>query len=248
MAQSKMRRVDEMAPGRSFWYYVDCAEIIPGATGSQLFNKVVANTAVGPSLLDKHGGQWKVDCGNASPAANDMAAIFTLAKMFEFGNGKSGTVRVRLDLAEANTNKMMLFMGFTSVVTAAMIADTTGQPIGTFDGCGIYKPISQLFWSMVNSVGTTQNKKDSQGTCEQANAGSSTTQDIEVSYECLDSTTAVFSAKINGKDLLGTAGNILTQTFTYTGAGAMAFYLGCKLGSTTRETFTIHKISMGGAD
>ena len=248
MALQLARRTDEMAPGRTFWHYTDCCEIIPGATGCQLYNKVVANAAVGPSLLDKHGGQWKVDCANATPAANDMAAIFTIPKMFEYGNGYSFGARVRLDFAEAVTNKGMFFVGFTTVVTAGMIVDSTGQPIGTFDGVGMYKPINQLYWSVVNSVSTTQNKKDSAGTAYQANAGSSSTQDWEINVTCIDSTTARATYHVDGNPLLDTAGNMLTQTWTYTGSGAMAFYIGCKCGAATRETFTLHKISLYGAN
>lgn len=239
--------VFEAAPGRSFYVYTDCQDTVPGSSNST-FNEVKSTSVVGVSLLDKHGGQWKLDCGQASPAANDVDAIFTKAKFFEFGNGKSFGVRVRLDFAEANTNKSMLFFGFSTVVTAGMIVDTTGQPIGTFDGVGMYKPANQLFWSVVNSVSTTQNKKDSNGTAYQQNVGSSSTQEWEIHVTCIDSTTAKATFKVDGNSLVDANGNELTQTWTYTGAGAMAFYMGCKLNSTTRETMVIHKISLIGSD
>lgn len=248
MAQSKSRFVDEMAPGRQWWYYTDCFDIVPGATGSAVFGEVKAGSAVGVTKLDKFGGQWKFDCANATPAANDSDAFYTLAKIFEMGNGKTFGVRVRLDFAEAATNKAMLFFGFSTVVTAGMVVDTTGQPIATFDGVGMYKPINQLFWSVINSVATTQNKKDSQGTAVQANAGSSTTQEWEIVVECLDSTTAKASFFVDGNPLLDAAGNTLTMTWTYTGTTAMAFHMACKCGAATRETFTVHKVSMFGSE
>lgn len=250
MATTKMRSgIPEMTPGRNFWNYTDCMDTVAGSSNS-VWNEVKAASAVGISLLDKHGGQWKMDCGQSggSSAANDADNIFTKAKCFEFGNGKSGMCRVRLDFAEANTNKAMIFFGFTSVVTAGMIVDTTGQPIGTFDGVGMYKPINQTYWSVVNSISTTQTKKDSSGTATQAAVGSSSTQEWEISYECIDSTTVTATFKVDGNPLLDTSGNILKLTFTYTGGTAMSIYLGCKQGSTTRETLTIHKISFGGAD
>jgi len=249
MATTKMRSVDEIKPGRSFWSYFDCFETVAGSS-NDVWNEVKAASAVGITLLNKHGGQWSMDCGQAggSSAANDADNIFTKAKCFEFGNGKTGMCRVRLDFAEANTNKAMIFFGFTSVVTAGMIVDTTGQPIGTFDGFGMYKPINQTYWSVVNSIGSTQTKKDSSGTATQAAVGSSSTQEWEISYECIDSTTATATFKVNGDPLVDANGNTLKLTFTYTGGTAMSIYLGCKQGSSTRETLIIHKISFGGAD
>lgn len=245
MAMNKMRRVDEMYPGTSFWNYTDCFDTVAGSSNS-VFNEVKSSSVVGISLLDKQGGQWKLDAGQSSAAANDVDAIFTKAKCFECANGNSFGARLRLDFAEANTNKGMMFFGFTTIVTAGMIVDTTGQPIGTFDGVGMYKPISQLFWSVVNSVATTQTKKDSQGTAFQANAGSSSTQTLEVSVDCFNSTQARAEFFVDSNPLLDTAGNALTMVWTYTGTTAMALYFGLKLGSSTRETATIHKISFGG--
>lgn len=248
MASAKMRsNIPDMVPGTNFWYYTDCYDIVPGSTGA-VFNSVLQNTAVGFSLLDKQGGQWKLDAGNASSAANDGAALFTKAKGFEFGAGLTGMVRMRLTMAEAATNKAMLFFGFSTVVTSGMIVDTTGQPIGTFDGVGMYKPINQLFWSVVNSVATTQTKKDTQGTAVQANALSSSVQEWEISYECFSSTQAKATFKVNGYPLLDNAGNEINLVWTYTGSGAMSFIFAVKQGSTTRETATINKISLGGVE
>lgn len=246
MAQSKMRQVDEMCPGKQFWNYTDCFDTVAGSSNS-VFDEVKSSSVVGISLLNKHGGQWKLDAGQSSAAQNDVDAIFTKAKCFEFANGNAFGARVRLDFAEAATNKGMLFFGFSTVVTAGMIVDTTGLPIGTFDGVGMYKPISQLFWSVINSVSTTQTRKDSAGTAIQANAGSSSTQEWEINVDCFNSTQAKATFSVDGFTLIDNSGNPLTLVWTYTGSGAVALYLGVKLGSTTRETMTIHKISFGGA-
>ena len=249
MAQGNMRaNIPDMVPDYNFWNYTDCMDTVPGGTGAAIYDSVLQNTAVGFTLLNKQGGQWKGDCGNSSSAANDSAAFFTKAKCFEFANGYSGEARLRITQAEANTNKAMMFIGFSSVVTSGLIVDTTGLPIATFDGFGLYKPNNQLFWSVINSVSTTQNRKDSAGTAVQAAALSASAQFIDISYKCISSTKVYATFAINGYPLLDASGNMLNTVWTYTGSTAMSFIYACKQGSTTRESYIIHKVSIGGVE
>ena len=161
--------------------------------------------------------------------ANDYGYLATTKKTFKIVANNPIGIECLIQWTQANTNQMAMMFGVSSAVGAGMIANTTGEPIGTFDGAVIYTIPGSTFYKTKSSVGTTSPGASISSTV----AGQTAWQRLLIVIEPVSSTIAEVTYWVNGVQLY--VANQITpikDQLTYTSAGVMQFFLGMKQIST----------------
>lgn len=111
-----------------------------GGTGTNTANNVA-------------GGQVSIV---TTASDNDYHVMASMAKSFQFANGKPAWFEAEFSLTEANTDDANIVLGFCSTTSGGiLVANGAGLP-STFDGALFYKVDGGTSWNFGVSAGSTQ--------------------------------------------------------------------------------------------
>lgn len=208
------------------------------------------------------GNRWtSVLGGSATAAVNDgVGGILTLScvdsvldreayvkqttQLFKFVNNQPIVCEAFLQYTEANTNEACVAFGLMSAVGAASMQNAAGldEPKTSFSGAVIYKVPGGTQWKTCSSVGTTQNKNQSDTT-----AGGTSYTRLTIEIMPVSSTIAEVTYFVDGVMLKTTGGRPgqtkIKDELTYTGALNMQLFACVKNGSTSPEVLNIDYIA-----
>lgn len=235
-----IRYVDDVRPAGQWWERTPCTR---NPTTGGAWTEAKTSTANGITMQDQYGGIALLDPTTSTPATNDADVLYTTKKIFDWADGNIMGIRGRFKIAQANTNKLNFFFGITTVQATTMLANG-GGPATTFDGAGIY--VSQLgttptAFGVIESIGSTQST-----TVTTQTAAATVFQELRVEIKCFNTTQATALFWLNGNQLLDANGIDAMFTFTYTGGGKMAGFVGIKSGSATEEALYLQDLTVYG--
>ncbi len=212
-------------------------------TDTQLWTK--GHTGTGTSVANSGiNGNLVLTTGATQ---NNEVWVTTTNAFWKFQNNKPIIFEIALSYTEASTNKAGIAIGFGDVLgTAAFLADTTLQPVGTASAAVIYKTINETVWRAMTSLSTTQTLSNKSTT----SSGGGTQQVLRVEVVPVTSTIAEASFFVGAGapgggqltaliDSTVARPTVIKQSFTYTSAAAMVAGIFVKAGAAASEVVTV---------
>jgi len=186
--------------------------------------KVVAPDGGGVTVSDGAKGILTITPSDASAGDNDEIYLATDTEVIKFASGKSFMGEANIQFTSANTTNVCF--GFANAVAADLMVDDGAGPKATGDYVLIWTIDGGTQWYCgVNSANTETPTAFTLGS-PLTTAGSSSYQKLTVACECLSSTRAKATFKVDGV----TVGEV---DFIYSSATEMQMVLGAKNGTTT---------------
>lgn len=212
MAKKLLELSDEpLMAKRTFGFVEDFFEFVTG----DLFTSLAADTTATVAASDAAGGVLVI---TTDATANNEAAVFTTKKPFKFASGKPLRYQALVKYAEAATDDAAVFIGLSSAFAADLMVNTTGVPASNMSAVGFFKSAGDTLWSIITSLGTTQNKvqltaANSLNKAAQT-AGGTAYVDFVIEVNSISTTEAEACFYIDGS-------LVYKQVFTYTSAVEM---------------------------
>lgn len=231
-------------PASTYGLYDDFLHLDTAATNG--FWKVVKGTGgslglAGPGPAYNSG--W-ISIPTAA-SASDYQYLFTQTASFVLDVGSPIAFEAYLNCTEAATNAANWFVGFTSVITGAMLGNSGGGPPSSYSGAVFFKPGAALPIYFETSNGSTQNT-----TAALSSEVSGQSYICGCYIDPNDGTTAIarywlstVTGTVQKISLLATG----TVNLTLASLAAMTFGFGVKNAATsTAETITVDYVRAQG--
>jgi len=233
MGQKLLANPPEIDQRRQFKVFDHFTEFTTAKTWTQ----TLGGTGAAPTI-SATGLSGVLSMAVTGASANDSTYIATTGTFFKWAAGIPCAAETLLQFSEASTNNAMMCFGFSSTVSATLMADTTGAMPASFSGAMIYKTPGSTVWKVLSSQSTTQNSNTTPYT-----AGQSAFTRLRIECHIVNGVVEIYYFIDQGTGLqqMIDASSLkpIKHTISLSSPAAMKLALGAKNGTTAAETLLV---------
>lgn len=194
---------------------------------------------------DAASGVALLDPSDGSVGDNDEANLYQAAETFLIANGKPMYCRFRISYQEQLTDDANVMVGWANAPVADIIVDNGAGPRVTGTIIVVEKRDGETEWRLTTRNGATNVtstlSRATEGTAGVAN-DLTDWQVIEIFVEDHDTLQCSITAKVNGRFLHDTDGNVIKHRRLYASAEEMALFAAVKNGGANNELLYVDYI------